>query len=81
MCGHCVFKCVKNRWFFIDVSDNAEIRNFKIPYKTVCVWMNFDFRKHNALKNVGIYILFENREISHVKKNVIKPYDLSTFQF
>ena len=40
----------------------------KNPYKTLCFWMNFDFRKQNAFKNICIYRLFENREISHVKK-------------
>ena len=39
----------------------------KILTKPDVCWMNFGFRKHNALKNVGIYRLFENREISNVK--------------
>ena len=47
MCGHRVFKVVKRSLVFIDVSENAEHRNFKNPYKTVCSLMIFDFRKHN----------------------------------
>ena len=43
--------------------------------------MTFDFAKQTSLKYIVFYRLFENREISNVKKNVIKPYDLSTFQF
>ena len=43
--------------------------------------MIFDFAKQTSLKYIDFYRLFENREISNVKKNVIKPDDLSTFQF
>ena len=43
--------------------------------------MVFDFTKQTSLKSICFYRLFENREISNVKKNVIKPDDLSTFRF
>ena len=72
--------CLKSL-VFIRISENAENRNFKSPYITFCFWMKFDFRKQNALNNVGIYRLFENREISNVNKNIIKLDDLSPFQF
>ena len=66
---------------FIDFSENEEVQDFKKPYKSCCFLMIFDFTKQKSLKYIGFYRLFENLEISNVKKNVIKPDDLSTFQF
>ena len=75
-----MFSKVLKPLVFIDFSENEENQDFKKPYKNMFL-MIFDFTKQKSLKYIGFYILFENREISNVKQNVIKPDDLSTFQF
>ena len=68
--GNRSFQKYSNSLVFIDVSENEEKHDFKKPYKTLYFLSIFDIRKQKCWKNVGFYRLFENHEISNVRKSL-----------
>ena len=68
--GNRSFQKYSNSLVFINVSENEENHDFKKPYKAWCFLSIFDIRKQKCWKNVGFYRLFENHEISNVRKSL-----------